>query len=455
VLTRWVVFFVSALFIAAAGVAMGRSLFSLKSGGACTATPSALCTLPVIAWEGGPQYWAEFSPTNAAGWSNPSFFPVVVFNNPLTAITAPIISNYQAVGVNTLMEIPSTTNMALFRSAGMWALPSIDLTCAVPAGTGSETVGYFIIDEPEFVYGVGSNTWTGACGPRDQTQCGGGANCGFTATATLKANLPNDGHPYGINFSLNVLAPDRSPGMTAPQQSQFINNYANMWVSTDLYWYADTFQCASNGGGAQVLGMPISTALTSDQCHRSSNYGAIIRGIRAILTRLYPVWGFVEAGCVSCDGTTTSITGNQFKGAVWNQIINEARGILIFTPNLAGACTGDVIQLNCGGINSSITTVLGQVSALATVINTQSFKWTFNANIDSMLKFGPDGKWYIFAMQKGFNDTGTYTFTLPTGMTTATTATVLNESRTVSISAGAFSDTFSNEYTYHIYQIVP
>jgi hypothetical protein len=67
-----------------------------------------------------------------------------------------------------------------------------------------------------------------------------------------------------------------------------------------------------------------------------------------------------------------------------------------------------------------------------------------------MLKFGPDGKWYIFAMQAGFNDSNTYTFTLPPNFTTASTATVLNETRTVPISAGAFSDNFGRVQLSHL-----
>ena len=35
--------------------------------------------LPRIAWEGGPAYWDRFPITKAAGWSNPSFFPVVIW----------------------------------------------------------------------------------------------------------------------------------------------------------------------------------------------------------------------------------------------------------------------------------------------------------------------------------------------------------------------------------------
>jgi hypothetical protein len=455
-LMRRVVAVATALLIAAAPAA-ARSLFSGKTA-SCNKTPSALCTLTPIAWEGGPGYWAHFAPTAAAGWTNPSFFPVVVFRDWTTTITSgTVVSNYQAVGVNTLTMLPPGTNMALLRSAGMWAIPSIDLTCGLPSGLGSETVGWLVADEPELIYGPGSNTWTGACTPRDQTQCGS-PNCGFTVANTLKATLPADGHPYGINFSINMLATSRAPGLSGPQQLAFVNGYPNMWDSMDVYWYANAFQCPASQGGAQALGLPFTTALTSTQCHRSSNYGTVIRGLRALVTSpLRPVWGFVEAGCVECNAGAgdVSITGVQLQGAVWSQIISEARGMQIFTPNLAGSCTGDVIQLNCGSINSSITTVLGQVSALATVLNTQSFQWSFNANLDSMLKFGPDGKWYVFAMQTGFNNSGTYTFTLPTGMTTATTATVLNESRTVSISAGAFSDTFSNEYTYHIYQISP
>ena len=49
--------------------------------------------------------------------------------------------------------------------------------------------------------------------------------------------------------------------------------------------------------------------------------------------------------------------------------------------------------------------------------------------------------------------TGSKTFTLPDGVITSGTAEVLNESRTVNITAGAFTDTFASEYSQHNYKV--
>jgi hypothetical protein len=421
-----------AAFVAAAPVAP-RS-FKTSGGNTCGLAP--IC-LPRVPWEGGPAYWAQFAPTTTAGWTNPSCFPIAIWQGVSTNSQSQI-NAYLAVGVNGFVSTYSGDDVALIRSNGMFAVPTWEFNHALPTGMGVETVGFLIADEPELNYGKEANGWTGAASPRDTSQCiPPGSGCGQTVMSTNKANLPHDGHPFTANYSYQILT------MPLANSQPFVRNFTN-YASHDIFWYSDGSICAGDRG--VILGTPPGHDLTSDECHRSSNYGVALAKFRALTSPLQPVFGLTSLG---------GISGPHLRGSIWNNIINEARGVVLFNWDTACGGTGDIIVLNCGGLNPDITTVSGQIRALATVLNTQSFQWTFNANINSMLKFGPDGKWYIFAMQAGFNDTGIYTFTLPTGFTAASIATVLNESRTVPISGGAFSDTFANESTYHIYQIAP
>jgi hypothetical protein len=387
-----------AVFVAATP---GASRSLTRGGVVCTTAPIALCTLPRVPWEGGPAYWARFAPMVAAGWTNPSFFPFALWNGVLTT-TQSQIDKYLSVGANTLIPAYSGDDVTLIRSNGIFAVPTLAFAGALPTGMGVETVGWLLGDEPELNYGSGAGGFTGAASPRDNSQCiPPGGSCGQGVLSYYKAHLPADGHPYYANFSHQIMT------MPLARAHIFVNNFTN-FLSHDIYWYSDGSICSGDKGGI-ILGT--GTDLTSDQCHRSSNYGVALAKFRALASPLQPIFGFTEA-------TTSGGNTLHLRGAVWNNIINEARGIILFNYD-SGGCGGDAILINCVGINPGVTAVSGEIRAVAPVLNTQSFQWTFNANINSMLKFGPDGKWYIFAMQAGFNDAGTYTFALPTGFTTA------------------------------------
>jgi hypothetical protein len=97
-----------------------------------------------------------------------------------------------------------------------------------------------------------------------------------------------------------------------------------------------------------------------------------------------------------------------------------------------------------------------QVSQLAPVINTQSYQYDFGTNLDTMLKWY-QGSAYIFAMISGdaSSQPGNRTFTLPADLHIAATVQVVDESRSLPVSAGAFTDNFAQEYAYHIYKVTP
>ena len=116
------------------------------------------------------------------------------------------------------------------------------------------------------------------------------------------------------------------------------------------------------------------------------------------------------------------------------------------------------------GMPAQVPATIAAVQALAPVINTQTLEWVFHPSLETALKVPGDGFAYIFAMQNILCTSGTYTLTLPAGIT-GTTVTVLNESRTIPVISGAFTDSFSPtvtapvppaggaEYAVHIYKI--
>jgi hypothetical protein len=421
-------------------------------------------SLPLVPWEGGPAYWNQWASTRP--WTNPAFFPIGVWFESVGRQSD--VDLDKAAGLNTYVEITSNSSAGLIRSNGMWDVTDIPL-----AEYGSENAGWLIDDEDDMIYGPGYDKWSGTdgwntCVPaQDQ-----GGRCGYTVMATKRAQRPQNGQPFYANFGKGVVfwentttcAPNAPAPCSPPADSeagQFINGGYTDWVSADTYWYTDNDLCTGGQGGLLIPGQgPVDASgnhsLTAAQCHRASNYGLTVDKIRQLNAAdgtLQPVWAFVEVGHPSTDNTSSTITGPQIQGAVMASLIHGARGIIYFNHSFGGWCQSQhVLRDGCGAtVRPYVTAVNQQITALAPVLNTQSYQWTFNPDLDTMLKRGPDGALYIFAMQKT-GTSGNYTFTLPSGIN-ASSATVLNENRTVAISSGTFTDSFATESNYHIYRI--
>lgn len=420
--------------------------------------------LPTVAWEGGPAYWEQWPSTKP--WANPSFFPIGVWFESVTQQSD--VDLDKAAGLNTYVELTSNSSASLLRANGMW-----DVTDSPLAGNGSENVGWLIADEADMLYRSGYDRWSGAdgwdtCIPIQDD----GGRCGETVMATKKAHLPQNGQPFYANFGKGVMfwestttcARNQPMPCHPPSNSeagQFVNGGYTNWISDDNYWYTDNDLCTGGQGGVLMAGKgPVDASgrhsLTPAQCHRASNYGLTVDKIRqldAAGSEYQPVWAFVEVGHPWSGNTGRTITGPQIQGAVMNSLIHGARGIIYFNHNFGGPCLSQhVLRDNCGtAVRPYVTAVNQQITALARVLNTQSYRWTFNPRLDTMLKQTSDGTHYVFAMQKT-GTSGDYTFTLPAGIH-ATSATVMHEDRTVAISGDTFTDSFASEESYHIYKI--
>jgi hypothetical protein len=197
--------------------------------------------------------------------------------------------------------------------------------------------------------------------------------------------------------------------------------------------------------------------LTDLQCHRASNYGAIIDRLRAIdafAGTMKPIWSDVEAGQPSNPPRRPMITGPQIQGAVMSALIHGANGIVYFNHSFAPGCiTAHFLRDNCSDTNRPyVAAINAHIKELAPVLNAPSYRWTFNPDLDTALKQGPDGSYYIFAQQNR-NASGDYTLVLPPDLAGATSAKVLYENRDVALSGGKFADHFDAEYTWHIYRV--
>jgi hypothetical protein len=397
-----------------------------------TGNPPVL-SLPRVPWNGGPGYYSQFAST--AAWNNPNFFPIGVWFE--SVLTTADTAKDKAAGLNTYVELTSNSSASLVRSAGMYAIPS------GLSGIGSETVGHLLTDEPDMIYGPGWDPWSGrwgwnTCQPiQDQ-----GGKCGYTVMQHLVDRAPKDGRPRYANYGKGVMMWESDA-----QAEVFVNRFQQL-VSADMYFYTDPNLCP---GEAQRF-----LNIRPEFCRRSSSYGMVLDRMRMLDAtdgRRQPIYGFVEVGHPFTENHAPTINGDQIAGAVMNSIIHEANGIIYFNHNFGGPCHSQhVLRDACGAaIRPKVTETNQRIASLAPVLNTQSYQFSFNANLDTMLK-AHGGAVYIFAMPGRNGGTGTQTLRLPAGIN-ASSAEVLFENRRVPISGGQFTDTFAQEFTYHIYKI--
>lgn len=393
--------------------------------------------LPRVPWEGGPTYYADFPVARAAGWTDPAFFPIGVWFE--SVLTQGDVDLDKAAGLNTYVELTENSDIDLVRRNGMFAIPS------TPSMAGAATVGWLITDEADMIYGPGDDPWSGeygwnTCNPIQDE----GGRCGYTVMEALRKTLPaGDGRMKYTNYGKGVMLWEDDA-----EAARFVNGYTQL-VSNDLYWYTDPNICDE---------MPLWLGLPSRTCRLAANYGVTMdkmRRLDALDGRRQPIWSFVEDGHPFTEDDAPTITGDQLAGAVMSSLIHEARGIIYFNHNFGGPCQSQHVLRDCGRTTTrpAVTEIDRRIRALAPVLNSQSYQHAFHPRLDTMLK-ERDGSFYVFAMLGRAESPGTYTFTLPSGMGGAA-AEVLFEDRTVPITAGAFSDRFAAEYSYHVYRITP
>ncbi|WP_343319821.1 DUF4082 domain-containing protein [Arthrobacter sp. TMP15] len=390
--------------------------------------PAAL-DLPRIPWEGGASYWKQFKHANDAGWSDPSFFPIVAWYNGIS-------SNAEAqydkkVGINTYIGMDSNTPYSLFKDNDLfWIGGKLNSTFTEAS---SNWVGNFLDDEVD-----------GRFTPEE----------GRAVLQDLKDKNAGNGRFNYSNFTQMVISND----MEASDSQAFVNDYTDA-VSLDMYWYTIPF-CDWSPFRQNYI-----TPVNQENCRTASSYGKTMESLRkqdSADGKLQAPWQFIELlnGGPGGGPFTANVSAGQLKGSVMSSIINEARGLVYFNQSLSGPCQGgslirqsQVTQNFCGQAQvDAATTVNNQIKRLAPVLNSQSYEYSFGPGLDTMLKTY-DGSAYVFAMVDGSSSPGNRAFTLPKGLK-ANSVEVVDENRSIAVGPdGKFSDNFSSEFSYHIYKI--
>ena len=345
--------------------------------------------LPTIPWEGGPDYWKKFPKADAAGWDDPDFFPILSWFGNFSSDEE--VQYDKSLGINTYSGMWEGTPYNLFKDNGVfWVGDKLNSTFT---DASSNWVGHFLDDEVDGRYSI-----------KD----------GQAHLQKIVDGIGNDGRFKYANYTQMVVGTDLQPAAA----KKYVNGYTDV-VSLDMYWY--TIPYCSQTPYRDVYLTPVGQA----NCRTASSYGKMMNSLRiqdASDGTLQPLWQWIEnySGSPGSSAPAAVITPGQLKGAVMNSIINEARGIAYFNQSLTGSCqSGNVFRQSQTTVNfcgnkqvAAVKEVNTQIHALASVINTQSYEYSFGQGLDTMLK-ASGGSAYVFAMVDGSSQPGSRTFSLP------------------------------------------
>ena len=393
-----------------------------------------------LAVQSSPDFFKQFAAAQAL--ATPAVFPLGVFLADIQ--TSSDVSNDAAAGLNLYVSL--TTDSVLSALAGQTAMhailqvedtpgvyPWINSLTANPAQSGADKV-------------VGWNLG-------DEVDMNDGPITGPSHIVSNVSKIPaNDGRFRFINFGKGVAFWE-----TDPQALNFVNHSGIDVLADDLYWFTDDdlfipsqgVQLLWSDGGGQA---PDVRNLSAPEARAGVNYGAIVRRLRRLALPSRPVWTFVELGHPSSDNSRPTITSPQILSAVWHSIIAGATGIVYFNHSFGGAYpTSNILRdPNYTDIRATVTALNQRITSYAPMLNAPTVvgQCSVRTGAARWLHKVYSGQNYLLAGSAGVGSQQ-ITFTVPTG----STATVLDESRSIPIVGGAFTDTFADGNAIHLYRL--
>ncbi len=333
----------------------------------------------------------------------------------------------KSVGINTYMSAEHDGSpISTITGQGMFAMTQTEWS---PAEVGSDprVVAWFISDECDM--------GLSGCGGGDEYS---GLEVQKRYVATVDAY--NDGRFKHANFGNGILETWWSPNTMDDHVRLMDASSADKYTYTSPHVWDITDNSPAWPAGARVSSAA-SYGWQADQMRKFQDPA-----------NPKPVWTFVEtAKPFLTESGALTISPDQIEGAVWSAIIHEARGIAYFQHNNNGVC-GVYSLVDCGQtLRDRVAALNAKVRSLAPVLNSQSYRYDFANQTDTMLKVSGNDA-YIFAGIGLLENPGTKTFKLPAGIA-GSTVTVVGENRTIPVTNGQFSDSFAAEYSHHVYRI--
>jgi hypothetical protein len=408
---------------------------AIKFGTACSG-PGLPAGVTLQDIDGGQAYYEQWANSFPSAQEDPTFFPIAIFNNYDIASKA---VPYKNMGINTFVGLyngglsGSPPELTVAKNNGMYALIGPEASANTISSYGSTAAGYIYQDEAE------NNT------------------CSKIDVSWLQAYCTNSNGKVSTASFISMTNQMHIFDSTRPVYNGFTNGFVFDWFLSG--------NAAQLAQGSDIIGYDVYPLVD-----RRSTFGGqmttgkvwgtyeTVKLSRGYAGNAKPIWPDIETSQVDTfNNTCYRPSGADVKALVWNGIIAGARGITYFNANFASNCAsptmGTDVLLNASfsDIRTAVTEVNARVKAHAPEINAKFANGyeTHTGNVNTMVKYY-NNQFYIFASPKA-SGSQSITFTLagaPSG-----TVTVLDENRTIPLTGGAFTDTFANDNTIHIYKV--
>ncbi len=376
--------------------------------------------IPQIVWTSPYAGWSRGLPTS------PSFFPIAVWlQGPWHATEMHQLGINVFVGNNAGTDPIAASDLTTLSSLGIYAIVWQDSVGLANVGS-STIVGWWMTpDEPD----------------NAQPASGGGYGppvAPSTLVARYNSYKATDStRPIYVGLGQGVAYDNyEGRGSNPPPESQYVP--ASDIIDFDIYPYNN---CGGDTNAQVTCGQFWLNAFGVDRLHTWSNRGQA-------------VWTDIETTVIGA-GTTTGPTPQQTKSEVWLSLIHGANGIAYFVDTWQPSFREDGIFVDPTMV-SAVTALNAQIISLAPELNSANVPNLVSVSspdasppIDIMVKAHGTSIYVFAAVSRPGAATGSFTVH---GVTGSGTAQVIGESRTVSLTHGAFADDFSANGV-HIYQI--
>jgi hypothetical protein len=370
-----------------------------------------------------------------AGWSHgiptdPTFFPIAVWLQGswhATELSQLGVNIY--VGNNAGTDSMAVSDLATIKQVGMYAIlgqDSVGLADIKDPTVDTTVVGWWMSpDEPDNAQPASSGGYGPPVSPSTLV----------TQYNNYKRTDPTRPIFLGLGQGVAYDAWE-GRGSNAPPESQYVP--ASDIIAFDIYPYNN---CGGDVNEMATCGQFWLNAFGVDRLHMWS-------------TRNQAVWTDFETTVIAA-GTTTGPTPTQTISEVWLALIHSANGIIYFLDSWQPSFREDAIFANAAMV-TAVTGLNAQIKSLAPELNSASIpnlvtvtSSNANAPVDTMVKANGTSIYVFSAIARTGTATASY---VVNGMTGNASAKVVGENRTVSVTAGKFSDAFAANGV-HIYQI--
>src|SRR6266704_2116010 len=340
-----------------------------------------------------------------------SFFPIGVWSQP-----AYTFGKWQSRGINTVMNYESYGGQASIdvwsNAANAHGFYQIRQPRANPADDLSETrlLAWMHADEPDIHKTAPSvlqneyNAW--------------------------KAIDPNK--PVLVNFSGGELLNHTTSNTTYQQYMASSNIISNDFYPVTGWGRPDWIDNSKTITDRKTEGMAI------------KGYSDLSGG--------KPQWAFIETSAqkLSWIPNGRGVTPPEFRGEVWDAIINGAKGIAYFPQQIGGGFRFDMTPAD---VVSELTTQNARIASLARVLNASTNptadKITMNSSLLEAARKNYDGDQYFFVLNMSSKTLSNQAVALP-GLSGLNRLDVFGEGRELSFANGQLTDQF-DPWEMHVY----